>query len=469
MRRKTNEEFIEEMKIKNPSIIPLEVYKGRGEHIKCKCVKCGNIWRATPRNLLNGTKCNKCANLKRGRRTVRTAESFEKEAKIKAPNIILFGKYKKMKEGIYVQCKICGYEWTARPDHILDGTGCPKCTRSLQKENDFFWSEVSKVNKEIIPMSNYVNSKTKILCRCRNCGNEWFAFPSKLLNGNGCPKCNDRNKTSFSEQAIYFYIKSKYNDAINRYKLNDSRLELDIYIPSIAIAIEYDGVYWHKSDKVKKLEKLKHNICIERGITLYRIREGEDNFSEDADIVIYREKTYNYKTLDDVIKQVFKQINVKCDINSEKDANEIKEQFYVRLKENSLLHKYPLVAEEWNYPKNGNLTPDMFLYASNDKVWWKCRNCKREWEAAIADRTIGKKGCKVCSDKKRAYNNRLTNEEFLDRLSKINPYMQPLEEYKTTHQGIKTKCLKCGHIWYPMPSNSLRGRQCPKCSKKKLK
>lgn len=126
-----------------------------------------------------------------------------------------------------------------------------------------------------------------------------LAFPSKLLNGNGCPKCNDRNKTSFSEQAIYFYIKSKYNDAINRYKLNDSRLELDIYIPSIAIAIEYDGVYWHKSDKVKKLEKLKHNICIERGITLYRIREGEDNFSEDADIVIYREKPYNYKTLDD--------------------------------------------------------------------------------------------------------------------------------------------------------------------------
>lgn len=177
MRRKTNEEFIEEMKIKNPSVIPLEVYKGRGKHIKCKCAKCGNIWRATPRNLLNGTKCNKCANLKRGRRTVRTAESFEKEAKIKAPNIILFGKYKKMKEGIYVQCKICGYEWTARPDHILDGTGCPKCTRSLKKENDSFWSEVSKVNKEIIPMSNYVNSKTKILCRCRNCGNEWFGIP----------------------------------------------------------------------------------------------------------------------------------------------------------------------------------------------------------------------------------------------------------------------------------------------------
>lgn len=117
MRRKTNEEFIEEMKIKNPSIIPLEVYKGRGKHIKCKCAKCGNIWRATPRNLLNGTKCNKCANLKRGRRTVRTAESFEKEAKIKAPNIILFGKYKKMKEGIYVATKYVGMN--GRLDQII--------------------------------------------------------------------------------------------------------------------------------------------------------------------------------------------------------------------------------------------------------------------------------------------------------------------------------------------------------------
>lgn len=466
MAKKTNEEFIKEMKIKNPSVIPLDEYMGRGAYISCKCAKCGNVWRATPRNLLNGTKCNQCANLNRGRRTVRTTESFKKEIEQKAPNIVLCGKYEKMKKSIPVKCKTCGFEWLARPDHILNGKGCPKCTNSLQKENDFFWREVSQINKEIVPKSNYVNNKTKVLCMCKNCGNEWWVAPNKLLSGNGCPKCDARNKTSFSEQTIYFYIKQKFDDAINRFKLNNSRLELDIYIPSKSIAIEYDGIHWHKSDKVKKLENLKYCMCREKGITLYRIREGEDNPSMNADIVIYRKKPYNYRTLDDAIKQIFKQLNIQGDINSERDTSIVKEQYYVKLKENSLLQKYPLIAEEWNYEKNGNVTPDMFSYASNDKVWWKCKKCEREWKAAICDRTLGEKGCKICSNKKRAYNSRITNQEFLDRLSKVNPYMQPMEEYKTTHEGLKTKCLKCGYIWYPMPSNSLRGRKCPICSRR---
>lgn len=467
--KKTNEEFVLEMKTKNPSVIPLDEYNGRGEYISCKCAMCGNVWKATPRNLLNGTKCNKCANLNRGRKTVRNTESFKKEVEQKDPSIIVCGNYTKMKDKVSVKCKQCGYEWEVRADHLLNGTGCPKCNNSLKKENDLFWNEVLQINKEIVPLSKYVNSRTKVLCRCKACGNEWLIVPTKLLAGNGCPRCDARNKTSFSEQAIYFYIKSIFGDAVNRYKISNSRLELDIYIPSKAIAIEYDGIYWHKSDKVKQLEKLKYNICAKNGILLYRIREGENNSTVNADFVIYRKKPYNYRTLDDAISQMFEQMKVLCDVDSERDGNEIREQFYVTVKENSLLYKYPLIAKEWNYEKNGNLLPEMFSYASNDKVWWRCKICKREWKAAICDRTIGKKGCKVCSDRKGAYIRRLTNQEFLDRLSKVNPYMQPMEEYKTTHEKIKTKCLRCGYIWYPMPSNSLRGKKCPNCSKKRHK
>lgn len=38
-------------------------------------------------------------------------------------------------------------------------------------------------------LTEYVNSKEKVLCRCKVCGNEWSASPSKLLIGRGCPKC----------------------------------------------------------------------------------------------------------------------------------------------------------------------------------------------------------------------------------------------------------------------------------------
>ena len=54
--------------------------------------------------------------------------------------------------------------------------------------------------------------------------------------------------TSFEEQAIYYYIKQLFRDAVNRgiYSFNDNEsIELDIYIPCLRFAIEYDGAYWH--------------------------------------------------------------------------------------------------------------------------------------------------------------------------------------------------------------------------------
>ena len=56
-----------------------------------------------------------------------------------------------------------------------------------------------------------------------------------------CFECIKYSKTSIPEQLLFFYIKQVFPDAINPYK--DLGVELDIYIPSRQIAIEYDGSY----------------------------------------------------------------------------------------------------------------------------------------------------------------------------------------------------------------------------------
>ena len=38
---------------------------------------------------------------------------------------------------------------------------------------------------------------------------------------------------------------------------------------------------------------------------------------------------------------------------------------------NDLATLNPLLAQEWNYEKNGNLKPEHFVANSNKKVWWK--------------------------------------------------------------------------------------------------
>lgn len=60
-RRKTHEEFVEEMKIANPNILILEKYKSTHEHILCMCRLDGHKWSSMPSNLLRGKGCPVCS------------------------------------------------------------------------------------------------------------------------------------------------------------------------------------------------------------------------------------------------------------------------------------------------------------------------------------------------------------------------------------------------------------------------
>ena len=57
MRKKTNEEFLEELKHKRPNITALEEYVSALNPIKFKCNECNYEWSATPANVLYHTEC----------------------------------------------------------------------------------------------------------------------------------------------------------------------------------------------------------------------------------------------------------------------------------------------------------------------------------------------------------------------------------------------------------------------------
>lgn len=80
--------------------------------------------------------------------------------------------------------------------------------------------------------------------------------------------------TSYPEQAILFLLKQQIKDIKNKtsiYDNNDKRYELDIFIPSIKLAIEYDGVIFHNKKYERELEKNK--IVELQKITFIRVRE----------------------------------------------------------------------------------------------------------------------------------------------------------------------------------------------------
>ena len=69
-------------------------------------------------------------------------------------------------------------------------------------------------------------------------GHSWEAKINNRYKGRGCPICRTRLKTSFQEQAIYFYVKKIYVDAVNGYTaIFKNGMEIDIFIPIIRLGI----------------------------------------------------------------------------------------------------------------------------------------------------------------------------------------------------------------------------------------
>ena len=60
MRKKTQDEFVKDLSKITDEIIVMGDYINSKEKIKVKCKRCRNIWLAAPSNLLNGNKCPKC-------------------------------------------------------------------------------------------------------------------------------------------------------------------------------------------------------------------------------------------------------------------------------------------------------------------------------------------------------------------------------------------------------------------------
>ena len=91
-KKKTHEEYVEELKIKNPNIIPLEEYKGANTPILHKCLVDEYEWLARPGNMLFGCGCPKCS-----QRFRRTNKDYLEEISLKNPNIESLEEFKGMK------------------------------------------------------------------------------------------------------------------------------------------------------------------------------------------------------------------------------------------------------------------------------------------------------------------------------------------------------------------------------------
>ena len=127
-----------------------------------------------------------------------------------------------------------------------------------------------------------------------------------------------RIQSSFYEEALFYYVSKYFKDSKNRFK--DYGFELDIYVPSIRTAFEFDGSFWHK--KKIEIDNKKDDLCVEKGIKLIRIREGNLKKTKSARNYFLTEYSNNAYSI--LLMNIFNdELNIKAKFDVNKDSFEI--------------------------------------------------------------------------------------------------------------------------------------------------
>ena len=134
---------------------------------------------------------------------------------------------------------------------------------------------------------------------------------------------------------------------------------------------------------------------------------------------------------------------------------------------NDLASSHPSLAREWDYERNGPLSPEDVFPASARKVWWICSN-RHPFQASLAHRSKQNRGCPYCAGQKvltgfndlETVNPELAREWDFSR----NGVALPSQVTSGTKKKFFWLCSE-QHSYQAAVSTRKAGTGCPTCAK----
>lgn len=430
-------------KKKNKQLTPYDVTYGSHHLANFVCSKCHEPFSMMVKTYYRGNRCKYCAHTE-----VRPdgSNSFAKEY----PDQLMYWDYEKNDKVITKE-----HPNGIRPDEIL-----------------------SKSNIRVHWKCGFGHTWTNDACNQRN----------------GCSRCNRRKKFSDSEKTVAYYVEKMFpGDVIDNYSPDWNRkLDLDIFIRSGDIAIQYDGAHFHNQSKYKTdLDNGKK--VVSHGIKLVRIRESDSPSIPDGSIEIRRNGTGTQdESLNECIVQLLQILSKMTNssynftVNRDRDLTEIVSRSYTIELSNSIAVKrpdlIPYIASNDIHPQNRDVLSRLPLY-HNEKIWWSCPKCGMDHDLVIYSVTkkpIEKFPCRIKSNKavKVGLNDFESQyPELMKDWDWINNSAHGINPKKITRGSNKGPfywiCHKCGFQW---TTNTLSERTrkngptgCAKCYENRCK
>ena len=401
-------------------------------------------------------------------------------------------------------CKECNETWDSEVcSRTIMKTYCPVCNdkKVITGRNDLYtWAneEGNLVGQELLKQWDYEKnladgidihkirrgSIEKAWLKCTKCNKLRQQRVNDFTRGIGCYNCSKKS-TSYPEQYIYYAFKQLYENTRNRVKLFQDEykngLEFDIYIQELKLCIEYSPTHWHK-DKINERDKLKEEVCTEKGLKFIQIIEDsyneQEHYMSDTKIVFHMVENKKNEILQSIIKHMFNTLNL--DINEVNIEEVIKDALMnysevVENNPNALINKYPQLREM--YSDDNMLEFNKLMCGSSIKVNWICPNCGNEFNCEVSKLALQKKSCTKCGyngiDKqihKYAITDVIEGKTDLKTLypelvkELIDENIDASKILPGSQKKVLWKCSNCNKEWKTAISHRVKEKSgCPKC------
>jgi transcription initiation factor IIE alpha subunit len=245
-------------------------YKKNNSYLYYKCPN-GHTHKTTWYVWRKGHRCPSCiGNAKITYDFVK--KSFEKEG-----YTLLSKEYINAHKHLKFKCPN-GHKHTIKWNNWRRGQRCSYCAGNVK----FTYEQIKKIFEQEgykLLSKEYKNVGTYLHYICPR-GHKHKITLGAWRNGQRCGQCDIR--WSKNEKEIVKYIKKIYKGTIlenNRSLIKNPKtgcyLELDIWLPELNKAIEYDGTYWHSDVETKFRDRYKAQWCKDNNIDLLVIKDTQ--------------------------------------------------------------------------------------------------------------------------------------------------------------------------------------------------
>ncbi|MCL1869654.1 MAG: zinc-ribbon domain-containing protein [Promicromonosporaceae bacterium] len=289
-----------------PTLAAGSVTSGSSRKVAWQCRSCGHRWRATVVSRAHaGTGCPECGRRagadrralpKPGRSLVElfpdVAALWHPTRNSAAPGEVAASSRRR----VWWLCPDCDHAWQAAPgDRTFYSTGCPACSYATRGRARMVpaagaslavvspalaaeWADPDLGAADVGPFSDYL-----ALWRCDE-GHRWRATVGNRSAGTGCPVCRPRSRGEADLRAVLATLVPGIE-----IRANDRRAvpghELDAYLPDLAVAVEYNGVYYHR-EQFRSRDAHASKLAAARAAGIRLVTVWEDDWLARREIVV---------------------------------------------------------------------------------------------------------------------------------------------------------------------------------------